>query len=46
MYERHILNSAGMLLVFLTHAAIQVACRHYMLTPQCVHDMLNFDTFV
>ena len=36
-YERHILNSAGTLLVILTCAAIQVVCCYYayMLTP-CV----------
>ena len=49
MYERRVSNSAGMLLLFLMHAAIQVACCHYMLTPHVymnIYGMLNFDTVV
>ena len=48
MYKCRILNNAGALLVLLiTHEAIQVVYCHYMLTP-CVecYGMLNFNTFV
>ena len=48
MYEHRILNSVGVLLVPLTHVAIQVAYCLYMLTPcmECLwYCTLNFDTF-
>ena len=37
MYERHIFNSVGILLLLLTHVTIQVVYCHHMLTPCVEH---------